>query len=406
VAGEAVKTTPAFAVFVALTLSCCNDWESLSSTYQTGSPVCVAFVVAGDTQTCARLADGTVECWGDNRFGQLGVGDDAKHDVASVDLGGLGATRVFLPAGNGDITSDLGVFGCAITTDNRLSCWGDNRFGQLGTGNRDRQTKPAVVSGIPSDIAKATNGAGHTCAETADGALYCWGRNTAGQLGTGDTNPRDLPTQIPLPVSVERLSAGAAFTCARGTDGTLYCFGSNEYGQLGIGTNVAQTKPIKVDGLSSVVRLSTGAGHACAFTSDGIVSCWGDNREGQLGTGDKDARSRPVRIDPTGLGAVTQVYAGGAHTCAQRVDGSLWCWGSNRFGQLGTGDTNARLAPQPVAPDVLGTAVSAVYTGGAHTCAVKVDGSVWCWGNNQYGQLGVDVGPLATTPVRVRPPCQ
>jgi alpha-tubulin suppressor-like RCC1 family protein len=260
----------------------------------------VAFVVAGDTQTCARLADGTVECWGDNRFGQLGTGDVAKHSVAQVDLGGLGATRVFLPAGNGDITSDLGVFGCAITTDNQLSCWGDNRFGQLGTGDRDPRPKPAGVSGIASDIAKATNGAGHTCAETADGALYCWGRNTAGQLGTGDNDNRDVPTRVTLPITIERLSAGAQFTCARGTDGSLYCFGSNEYGQLGIGSNVAQKTPVKVPGLSSVVRLSTGAGHTCAFTSDGIVSCWGDNREGQLGTGDNTAHSSPCASIRTG----------------------------------------------------------------------------------------------------------
>jgi alpha-tubulin suppressor-like RCC1 family protein len=366
----------------------------------------VAFVVAGDTQTCARLADGSLECWGDNRFGQLGAGDTAKHSVAKVDLGGLEATRVFLAAGNGDVTSDQAVFGCAITTDNRLSCWGDNRFGQLGTGDHDARSKPAGVDGIPGEISKATNGAGHTCAETSDGALYCWGRNTAGQLGLGDLDPRDTPQKVTMPISIERLSAGAAFTCARGTDGSLYCFGSNEYGQLGIGSNAPQNAPMKVMGIASVVRLTTGAGHSCAFTSDGIVSCWGDNREGQLGTGDTDARNKPVRIDPDGLGAVTQVYAGGAHTCAQRVDGSLWCWGSNRFGQLGTGDTKGRVLPEQIAPDVLGNSVSAVYTGGAHTCAVKVDGSVWCWGNNQYGQLGVDVGPLATSPVQVRGPCQ
>jgi alpha-tubulin suppressor-like RCC1 family protein len=206
---------------------------------------------------------------------------------------------------------------------------------------------------------------------------------------------------------VERLSAGANFTCARGAaDGSLWCFGGNEYGQLGLGNTMSQNKPTKIPSLTQVVRVSTGAGHTCVFTADGIVSCWGDNREGQLGTDDRDPRSSPVKIDPTGLGAVTQVYAGGAHTCAQRVDGSLWCWGSNRFGQLGTGDTDARLTPVQVAPDVLGTNVAAAYSGGAHTCAVKTDGSVYCWGSNQYGQLGVSVGPLATSPVRVRPPCQ
>jgi alpha-tubulin suppressor-like RCC1 family protein len=384
----------------------CNDWESLSKTFGADT-ACVAFVVAGDTHTCARLADGSLTCWGDNRFGQLGTGDTQKHATAKVALGGLGATRVFLPTGAGDVTSDTAAFGCAVTTDNRLSCWGDNRFGQLATGDQTARPKPTVVDALEGEVSKAANGPGHTCAEMADGALYCWGRNTAGQLGTGDKQQRLVPAKVTTPIAIERLAAGAAFTCVRGTDGSLYCFGANEYGQLGLGNNDPQTKPTKVTGLTGqVVRLSAGAGHTCVFTADGIVSCWGDNREGQLGTGDRTQRTTPSKIDPNGLGAVTQIYAGGSHTCAQRVDGSLWCWGSNRFGQLGTGDTEPRLTPTEVAPDILGTNVAAAYAGGAHTCAVKTDGSVWCWGNNQYGQLGVDVGPLATAPVRVRPPCQ
>jgi alpha-tubulin suppressor-like RCC1 family protein len=384
-------------------LASCNDWESLSST--PADNVCVAFIVAGDTHTCARRADGSLLCWGDNRFGQLGVGDRQRHGATKVALGTTGATRVFLPSGNGDITSDLAVSACAITTANQLLCWGDNRFGQLGTGDQEAKLTPSRVDGFGGEIVKAASGAGHTCAETAEGGLYCWGRNAIGQLGMGDDKARTTPAKVAMPVAVDRLSAGASFTCARGVDGSLFCFGANEYGQLGLGHNLPQSRPTKVQALAAVVRVSAGAGHACVFTTDGIVSCWGDNREGQLGTGDQLPRSTPTRIDPAGLGAVTQVYAGGAHTCAQKVDNSLWCWGSNRFGQLGVGDTEARPKPVQVAPDVLGTSVAAAYAGGAHTCAVKVDGSVWCWGSNQYGQLGVDVGPLARSPVRVKPPC-
>jgi alpha-tubulin suppressor-like RCC1 family protein len=312
---------------------------------------------------------------------------------------------VFLPSGTGDVTSDVAAFACAVTTDNFLACWGDNRFGQLGVGDEQARLAPARVTALEGEVAKAANGAGHTCAEMTNGTLHCWGRNSAGQLGTGDQNARALPAKVTMSISVDRLSAGAAFTCARGTDGSLHCFGSNEFGQLGLGNDVSQTRPTKVPSLSGVVRVSAGSGHVCAFTADGIVSCWGDNREGQLGIGDRAARSSPVRVDEAGLGAVTQVYAGGTHTCAQKVDGSLWCWGGNRFGQLGTGDTTTRLTPVQIAPDVLGTNVAAAYAGGAHTCAVKTDGSVWCWGNNQYGQLGVEAGPIATAPVQVRPPC-
>lgn len=387
-------------VGAAAMVASCNDWESLSST--PADNVCIAFVVAGDTHTCARRADGSLLCWGDNRFGQLGAGDREKRGAAKVSFE-TGATRVFLPAGTGDITSDQSVFGCAVTTDNKLSCWGDNRFGQLGTGDQDPRLAPTRVDALSGEVTKATNGAGHTCAELADGSLWCWGKNTAGQLGTGDMTSRPTPAKVAMPVAVDRLSAGASFTCARGADGSLHCFGSNEYGQLGLGNVMPQTKPVKVPMLGAVVRVTTGAGHTCVFTSDGIVSCWGDNREGQLGTGDRNPRSSPTRVDEKNLGAVTQVYAGGTHTCAQKVDGSLWCWGSNRFGQLGTGDTDPRLTPVQVA--ALGNDVAAAYSGGAHTCAVKTDGSVWCWGSNQYGQLGVDVGSLAKEPVQVKPAC-
>src|SRR5262249_39515169 len=148
-----------------------------------------------------------------------------------------------------------------------------------------------------------------------------------------------------------------------------------------------------------VGRVSAGASHTCAFTSDGAVWCWGDNRFGQLGTGDTVPHTSPVNIDPADLPSVTEVYAGGQHSCALRVDNSLWCWGNNRFGQLGLGDTNPRLTPTRV--DAMSTEVAAAYAGGAHTCAAKTDGSVWCWGNNQYGQIGADVGSLTTTPAQV-----
>jgi len=130
---------------------------------------------------------------------------------------------------------------------------------------------------------------------------------------------------------------------------------------------------------------------------------WGDNRAGQLGTGDTDRRLAPVVIDPPGLGGVrtNQLFAGGTHTCALRDDNTLWCWGGNRFGQLGTGDTQPRLTPQKVMEGV-----TAAYAGGAHTCALGTDGSVKCWGNNQYRQLGAFSGPQSLTPVTVLRACQ
>ena len=388
----------------------CTDWASLSKDYE-GPGVCPAYVVASSTHTCLRKTSGSLYCWGDNRFGQLGTGDTTKRSTPTrIDVAGLGITRVLLPAGETEITSDLAGNTCAITTDSSLYCWGDNRFGQLGRGDTTSVSKPAIVNGIDRHVARAGSGTGHICAQSVDGELFCWGKNTQGQLGLGEHGQEPNPTKVNIGHVVERLAAGGDFSCARSTDGSLFCWGDNRLGQLGTGDGVAaQNVPVQVANMGThVVRVSAGGAHACAYTDDGVVWCWGDNRSGQLGTGDQESHPRPVKVDPSGFGQVktNEVLAGGTHTCALRDDNSLWCWGGNRFGQLGTGDTFPRTVPVQVAPDVLGQNVAAAYAGGAHTCAIKTDGSLYCWGNNQYSQLGVDVGSQSLNPVQVLGPCQ
>jgi len=156
---------------------------------------------------------------------------------------------------------------------------------------------------------------------------------------------------------------------------------------------------------NDVSSVSAGGTHTCAYTSDGSAWCWGNNQQGQLGSAAGDVSTEPAEVD-LGGDKVAHVYAGGAHSCAAKVDGSLWCWGSNTYGQLGTGDDDPRLAPAQAGPSVLGNDVSAASSGAAHTCALKKDGSVWCWGNNQYGQLGVaSAGPSRSTPIEVIERC-
>lgn len=393
------------AVGAAVALGGCHDWDSLSSTWE-GEGVCTAYVVGGPSHTCARMSNGAMYCWGDNRFGQLGVGDARPRSApARLDFGGLGVTKVYLPAGDGELTSDLGVFSCAITTDNGLWCWGGNRYGQLGLGDTELRSAPTRVAGLANDIAKAINGGTHTCAQTANGKLVCWGSNLQGQLGTGTNTSQVSPTMVDtVGWTVDRLATGGKFTCARGVDGSLWCWGENSSGQLGLGDMTARNVPTKVTPLGTrVVRLAAGGAHLCAFTTDGEAWCWGDNRFGELGVGDEAPRSVPARVGNGSLGAVSQVFAGGTHSCALKLDGTLWCWGDNRSGQLGVGDTTARNLPTQVA--VLSNQVAAAYAGGAHTCAVKTDGSVWCWGNNQYGQVGARASGRETAPVQVFSPC-
>jgi alpha-tubulin suppressor-like RCC1 family protein len=377
----------------------CTDWNALSEQYA-GAGVCVTYVVAGDTHTCVRRSNGSLQCWGDNRYGELGSGDTkAAPTPRTVPIDGV--AKIFLPMGQGDITADAAEFSCAITTANALFCWGDNRWGQFGAGS-DRVLSPLSVS-VPQSLSHASMGAGHICTLGADNSLACFGNNAFGQVGVDGPNNQPKPLVIPGLV-VDKIATGANHTCARRPDATMLCWGQNTYGQLGDGTTASRSKPVEVSALTGqVAHLAAGANHTCAQTAPGDLYCWGDNRYGQLGTGDRTSQLVPTRVSGT-ADASAKVFAGGEHSCAIHADGSFWCWGDNRSGQLGVGDTEPRLSATRV--DTLGNDVTAAYAGGAHTCVLRTDGSVWCWGNNQYGQLGVAIASKATTPIRVIPPCQ
>jgi alpha-tubulin suppressor-like RCC1 family protein len=210
---------------------------------------------------------------------------------------------------------------------------------------------------------------------------------------------------IAIGFSVDKLTAGGGFSSARAVDGTLSLWGANQYGQLGLGNTNPSPKPVNVTVLGNdVQRISAGASHMCVFTADTLAWCWGDNRFGQLGLGDTNGRTTPTRLDSSLLSNVTQVAAGGRHTCALRNDGAILCWGDNRFGQLGLGDRDPRLVPTEVS--ALGHDVSVLYAGGAHTCAINTDGAVYCWGDNRYGQLGDGTTEAKSSPVQILPACQ
>jgi alpha-tubulin suppressor-like RCC1 family protein len=388
----------------------CSDWSSLSRNFE-GDGVCPIFSVAGDTFSCMRNSNGSLYCWGDNRFGQLGTGGFENHlEPIRISVGGQRVTRIYLPAGEGDVTKDVAVFSCAITTDSSLWCWGNNPFGQLGTGDLMPRASPTKVDQPPfmGGVAKAANGAGHVCALNAANQLYCWGRNESGQLGVGDTMAHLMATPVNTPgFTPDHLSTGGEFTCVKGTDQSLWCWGDNQFGQLGLGNNAPALTPMQVTPLgNNVLSVATGGSHTCALMADATVWCWGENSFGQLGTGDINPRSTPTQIDPTMLSNVTSILTGGHHSCAVKQDSTLWCWGDNRMGQLGNGDTQPRMTPTQASPTILSSTVANAYAGGAHTCAVVTSGAIYCWGANQYGQLGVKNPSSSPTPVRTLPPCK
>lgn len=322
----------------------------------------------GGIHTCVRIVAGSVKCWGAG--GVLGLGDtmtrgllpgDMGSNLPEVDLGGGLVTQ--LVVGNGHACARIPLTG--------VKCWGLNSFGQLGLGdiaqrgdgpNEMGANLPAVNLGTNVTAADIAAGFAHSCATLNQGALKCWGSNSSGQLGVGDTSNRgDAPGEMgdALPFvnlgagrSVNAVVAGELFTCALLDDATVKCWGSNTSGQLGLGDTTARPSPSATVALGAgvaAVELAAGQSHVCARLNTGVLKCWGANDAGQLGLGDTNARGDTAgemgdNLPQVDLGGrmATQLTAFGNHTCVLLDDSTVKCWGANTVGQLGLGDTNNR----------------------------------------------------------------
>ncbi|MGA8146365.1 MAG: hypothetical protein WB870_02160 [Gallionellaceae bacterium] len=330
-------------------------------------------VTAGYAHTVALKSDGTVEAWGDNSYGQLGVGTTTSH-LAPVKLWITGVKAVAA----GDSHS------VAVKTDGTVLVWGDNSYGQLGDGTTTGRLSPETVKGLTGVVAVA-GGVGHTVALKSDGTVVTWGSNPDGELGNGTTNDSYTPITVPGLTGVVAISVGPSgyHTVALKSDGTVVAWGYNISGQLGDGTTDNGLTPVAVPGLAGVVAVAAGDAHSVALKSDGTVMAWGSNSNGQLGDGTSNDSYTPVAV--AGLAGVVAVAAGDAHTVAVKSDGTVAAWGYNGDGELGDGTTTD--SPNPVAvPGLAG--VVGVAAGDYHTVAVKFDGVVVGWGYNGDGELG------------------
>jgi alpha-tubulin suppressor-like RCC1 family protein len=196
---------------------------------------------------------------------------------------------------------------CAITSSGALYCWGKNTNGQLGDGTTIHRLTPVPVSGLNAGVQMTATGWGHTCALATGGTLQCWGLNDQGQLGTGETVARFAPTTIPFPgPTIQAIAAGSLHTCALTLSGTVFCWGRNSEGQVGDGTTANRLTPVQVGGLPGrAIMIASGAYHTCALLEDRTGYCWGQNTYGEVGDGTTTNRATPVRI--ASLSGVTQL---------------------------------------------------------------------------------------------------
>ena len=350
----------------------------------------IARVVGGSGHTCATATGGTMLCWGDNVYAQVGDGTSEERwtAVPVIGLGGLAQTA----AAGGSHT-------CASSTTGAARCWAYNWFGQVGDGTDTDRDLPTPVLGLGSGVQAIVTGMIHSCA-LVGGGVKCWGANGFGQLGDGSDTQRLAPVQVSgLASGVQAIAAGGEHTCALTTGGGVKCWGANDYGQLGNNSTNTQHAPVNVSGLASgVVAISAGRFHTCAVTSGGGAKCWGANENGELGDGTQAERHVPVDVSGLASG-VASIAAGQGHTCARTSGGGVKCWGSNSWGQLGDGSGSDRLTPVDVSG--LASGATSIGVGSDHSCAVASAGRVLCWGSNQYGQLGNDTHADSLAPVFV-----
>lgn len=232
---------------------------------------------------------------------------------------------------------------------------------------------------------------GH-CAREADGTAWCWGWNVFGQLGDGTTQDRLSPVRVStLGPDVAQLAASRITGCARRSDGTLWCWGANGNGAVGDGTTEDRSSPVQVAALGgAVAAVAVATAHTCARRSDGTLWCWGVNWDGTVGDGTTEDRSSPVQVAGLGTG-VKQVSAGENHACACKSDGTVWCWGWNLQGAVGVPSMPPFKELVPVQVAALGATVVEVAAGAERTCARKSDGTLWCWGSDWLGDGAIHI---------------
>ncbi len=345
-----------------------------------------------DGSTFALKGDGTLWAWGYNADGRLGLGDTESHP-----------TPAQVPGHTGWVAFEVGgAHIVALKADGTVWTWGRNTNGELGLGYTSAPVGvPTQVSGL-QDCVSVSAGWWHSAAIAADGTLMAWGHNGSGRLGDGTTDQRTAPVEIGT--GWRAVSGGADFTVGIKADGTMWGWGENGSGQVGDGTFIDRLTPTPTNTGTDWVAVCAATGYyrSSAVRADGSLHAWGTNGDGALGTGNTAAVNEPTPIGATF--GWSDIAEGHSHAIAIREDGTMWAAGLNRYGRLGLGiDDEWTVVPTytQVGTD---TDWTAVVVDEYHNLALKSDGTLWAWGTDEYGQLGVELEGAATNstvPVQV-----
>ncbi|DAC24236.1 MAG TPA: hypothetical protein HA345_01985 [Candidatus Thalassarchaeaceae archaeon] len=342
----------------------------------------------GHHHTCSILENGTAICWGHDGYEQLGDGgDSSRHTRPSTPVSPPSDEKFDSIYSNHHRT-------CALSTGKNLFCWGQNDHGETGDGTSNVYSSPTNAVGFPVNRTVVDVGMGdyHTCAILDDRSLNCWGHDGDGKLGNGadETSVQYSPVSVSIPeernpIDVE---AGKTHTCVLFDDGGIMCWGRDHVGQNGDAGSGATThlpgSNVVLPAGRSAIDLSVGAFHACAILDNSSIACWGWNAYGQIGDNTTIDAISPVLVKlPIGAKA-TDVDAGYYHTCAALENGSVSCWGRNNWGQIS--DLGLSYMPRHVngTESTVNVAASEM-----HTCALADNGTISCWGENGNGQLGI-----------------
>ncbi|MFZ3009609.1 MAG: prepilin-type N-terminal cleavage/methylation domain-containing protein [Candidatus Microsaccharimonas sp.] len=396
-----------------------STYNSLATAYTEGEcEVRWSTLVGGSSRNCAISRGNTAYCWGTNTYGQLGNNSTTNSAIPAAVL----TTGVL--SGKTIKSLTLGYqHTCAIASDDKVYCWGRNNYGQLGNSTTTDSSVPVVVSttGVLSGktIKSLVAGFAHTCALATDSKVYCWGYGFFGQLGNSSTANSSVPVAVSTSgvlsgktvKSLENDSDSGDTNCVIASDDRPYCWGINTFGILGNSSTTNSSIPVAVStaGVLSgktIKSLDVDDETACAIASDDNLYCWGRGENGKLGNGTTTNSSVPVAVSTAGVlsgKTIKSVSVTYGHMCAIASDHNLYCWGLNNYGQLGNNSTTSSSLPVAVstAGVLSGKTINQVVNSDYITCALASDAKVYCWGNNEYGQVGNNSYTNALAPTAV-----